>query len=293
MDKIYFDRQIKCIGLENTMKLLNYAVYTKSSLANKILKNCGVNISQKGEFKDIKIYDDSTVKLVGSAQNNSILPDEIIGSLIAQLVISELLFGINTIKLPFDISRSIALTLNSVKTIVVGSGGLGNFVSYVLNRRRVPFTIIDDDKIDKTNLARQILFTEDDVGKFKAEVLASKLKYCKRAILEKLKLENLNILDEYDVIYVCVDNFKDRYLITKYGLSKNKLVLNAGVEGQRGLILKNFDFEKYVGFHVNENSGNGIVPAIVALTGIIQAYMPVVTFSLVYLDFYTSHSVIL
>ncbi|WGS65677.1 ThiF family adenylyltransferase [Marinitoga aeolica] len=283
IDSVFFDRQIKCIGIENTRKLINYTVYTKNPLANKILKNCGVNINRKGRIKDIKIYNDCTIKLVENFQENKSIPEDLAGALIAQLVISEYLFGIDSIKIPIQFNKKI----KSKKSIIIGAGGLGNPVSYMLNKNKIPFVIIDDDVVDKTNIARQFLFTKKDIGKYKVNAIEKKLKYCKKGIIEKVTEKNLNILDEYETIYLCVDNIESRLLISNYALKKGKKIISAGVEGQKGMILKNFDFDKYVSKYNNDDSVNGIVPSIVILTGILQAYMLNIDKSIIYMDFYT------
>ncbi|KAF2955236.1 ThiF family adenylyltransferase [Marinitoga sp. 38H-ov] len=281
IDTIFFDRQIKCIGLENTKKLINYTVYTKNPLANKILKNCGVNINKNGKIKDIKLY--KNIKLVDNFQGEQNIPEDLAGALIAQLVISEYLFGVNSIKIPIPLNKKIKIK----KCAVVGAGGLGNPVSYVLNKNKVSFIVIDDDIVDHTNLARQFLFNKNDIGKYKSKTLEKKLRYCIKSIVTKIDEKNIDILDDYDNIFICVDDIDSRYLITDYALRKGKNVINAGVEGQTGIIFKNFDLEKYILRNNYSNTINGITPPIVALTGILQAYAVNINKSIIHMDFYT------
>src|SRR3989344_6034080 len=73
-------------------------------------------------------------------------------------------------------SRNIALKeigekgqriLNKKTATIVGLGAIGSISSELLARNGINLILIDNDKIDKTNLQRQLLFTEKDIGKLK------------------------------------------------------------------------------------------------------------------------------
>ena len=69
---------------------------------------------------------------------------------------------------------------NQKRLAIVGAGALANWFLYALQYDDLAFDfseimIIDDDHVDETNLNRQIFFTKEDIGKFKADVIASKL----------------------------------------------------------------------------------------------------------------------
>ena len=60
--------------------------------------------------------------------------------------------------------------------IVLGCGGIGNFVSVILAAAGVGrLTLVDNDEIELSNLPRQILFTENDLHKMKIDVLKKNL----------------------------------------------------------------------------------------------------------------------
>lgn len=112
------------------------------------------------------------------------------------------------------------LLLKNAKVLCVGAGGLGNPLSLYLAAAGVgTLGIIDDDVVDFTNLQRQILFAEHEVGKPKVEILKQKITelnpnskvntYKTRLI----KANALEIISEYDVIADGTDNFATRYLI--------------------------------------------------------------------------------
>jgi molybdopterin/thiamine biosynthesis adenylyltransferase len=62
------------------------------------------------------------------------------------------------------------------KVLIIGMGGLGCPLSiYLANAGVGNIGIVDDDKIEITNLNRQILFTLEDVGKYKVNIAKKKL----------------------------------------------------------------------------------------------------------------------
>ena len=67
--------------------------------------------------------------------------------------------------------------LSSARVAVFGIGGVGGYVCEALVRSGVgTFDLIDDDKVCLTNLNRQILATRKTVGKYKAEVMAERMR---------------------------------------------------------------------------------------------------------------------
>jgi molybdopterin/thiamine biosynthesis adenylyltransferase/rhodanese-related sulfurtransferase len=110
--------------------------------------------------------------------------------------------------------------LKSAKVLVIGAGGLGCPVFQYLTAAGVgTLGVIDDDKIELSNLQRQILFRTDDVGKFKAEVAAQTMQSLNPFtdfVVFKERLTNKNVIDifsQFDIIVDGTDNFETRYLI--------------------------------------------------------------------------------
>ena len=65
----------------------------------------------------------------------------------------------------------------SSKVLIVGMGGLGSPVAEFLARAGVGLIgIVDDDKVNLSNLHRQSLYNTSDIGKFKVQVAKGKLK---------------------------------------------------------------------------------------------------------------------
>ena len=66
--------------------------------------------------------------------------------------------------------------LNKAKITIVGLGGIGcPITQYLVSSGIKNFTFFDGDLIEKSNLARQILYSLEDVGKFKTLVAKEKL----------------------------------------------------------------------------------------------------------------------
>jgi adenylyltransferase/sulfurtransferase len=110
--------------------------------------------------------------------------------------------------------------LKAAKVLVVGSGGLGSpLLLYLAAAGIGNIGIVDFDKVDETNLQRQVIFDVHDVGQSKAEVAREKLQALNPYINivahnTKLSSENaLAIIGDYDVVADGTDNFPTRYLV--------------------------------------------------------------------------------
>ncbi|MGB6844253.1 MAG: molybdopterin-synthase adenylyltransferase MoeB [Candidatus Acidiferrales bacterium] len=112
------------------------------------------------------------------------------------------------------------LNLKQARVLCVGTGGLGAPLGLYLAAAGVGrLGLIDFDVVDTTNLQRQVLFGNGDVGRPKIEVAASRLRDLNPDIQidtfeTHLTSENaLDILKDYDIIVDGTDNFPTRYLV--------------------------------------------------------------------------------
>lgn len=112
------------------------------------------------------------------------------------------------------------LKLLKSKVLVVGAGGIGSPIALYLAAAGVgTLGIIDGDIVDKSNLQRQILFSEKSVGTPKAETAKERLSQLNSGINlniynERLTADNVEeIMEGYDVVIDGTDNFETRYLI--------------------------------------------------------------------------------
>lgn len=142
--------------------------------------------------------------------------------------------------------------LLQAKVLVIGAGGLGcPALQYLAAAGIGKIGIADFDIVSLSNLHRQILYTENDIGTLKAEkakIYLSNLNpeieiisYC-----EKIDKENVNaIISKYDVIIDATDNLESRYVINDACVELNKpFVLGAVYEYQGQVAILNYADEK-------------------------------------------------
>ena len=110
--------------------------------------------------------------------------------------------------------------LKGSSAIVIGAGGLGIPASVYLAAAGVGrIGVVDGDRVEKSNLHRQTIYTESDIGMSKAKVTAERLSQVNPHVSVQphdTKLDSSNalaMLKEYDVVIDCTDNFQARYLI--------------------------------------------------------------------------------
>ena len=77
--------------------------------------------------------------------------------------------------------------INNSKVLVVGCGGLGSPVIDLLSRAGIgEIGMIDHDKVSLSNLHRQIMFTSDDIGKYKVSVLKKRIRKINKNVKVKI-----------------------------------------------------------------------------------------------------------
>ncbi len=110
--------------------------------------------------------------------------------------------------------------LKAARMLVIGAGGLGSPVSLYLAAAGVgTLGIVDHDTVDASNLQRQILYTERDQGRSKAEAARERLTALSshtqiEIFTERLDASNVErLLSPYDIIIDGTDNFSTRYLV--------------------------------------------------------------------------------
>ena len=111
--------------------------------------------------------------------------------------------------------------IKSASVLVVGAGGLGSPVLMYLAAAGIgKIGIIDDDKVDMTNLQRQIIHSTSSIGELKTESAKRRIKEINPEIIAdifdtRLTIENAKeIIDGYDIIVDGTDNFATRYTIS-------------------------------------------------------------------------------
>ena len=133
------------------------------------------------------------------------------------------------------------LKLKQSKVCVVGVGGLGNPIVTRLAAMGVgKLRIVDRDVIELSNLHRQTMFNEDDVGQVKVETAAKKLrKLNPDIVVEELPVSindytALDVIDGCDVVIDALDSVDARYSLNKACVEKNIPFITGAAVGTTG-----------------------------------------------------------
>ncbi|WP_221799166.1 HesA/MoeB/ThiF family protein [Oceanobacter mangrovi] len=128
--------------------------------------------------------------------------------------------------------------------MIIGLGGLGCPVAMYLAAAGVgKITLVDHDRVEVSNLQRQIAHTDADVGRFKVESAAETLRQLNPAIeiccvTEKATLEWLTAeLPEVDVLLDCTDNSSIRYQMNDACIATRTPWVSAAATGWAGQLL--------------------------------------------------------
>lgn len=110
--------------------------------------------------------------------------------------------------------------LRQAKVFVVGAGGLASPVLQYLAAAGVgTIGVADDDKVDVSNLQRQVVFTTADQGRAKVDICSERITALNpnvKVITHNTALtENnaLELIQDYDIVIDCTDNFATRYTV--------------------------------------------------------------------------------
>lgn len=110
--------------------------------------------------------------------------------------------------------------LAEASVLVVGVGGLGSPAAFYLTGAGVGrLGLADPDRVSESNLQRQTLYTESQIGRPKTEAARERLSaLCSQTRFtcydEGLTAENAReVIEGYDLVVDCCDNFPTRYLI--------------------------------------------------------------------------------
>lgn len=131
--------------------------------------------------------------------------------------------------------------LKRTKVFIAGTGGLGSPVSIYLVAAGVGMVrIVDHDKVELSNLNRQILHWDEDIGKKKIDSASGKLKKLNQdvkieAVEEMITEANvLQLVADFDLIVDAMDNLPARYVLNKAALERNIPFFHGAVYGFEG-----------------------------------------------------------
>jgi adenylyltransferase/sulfurtransferase len=119
--------------------------------------------------------------------------------------------------------------LKNARVLVIGAGGLGSPALLYLAAAGVgTLGVIDFDVVDESNLQRQVIHGQSDIGKSKAlsaKESIAEINPLVNVVLHETRLDNDNVMDifaQYDLILDGTDNFATRYLVNDAAVLSNK-----------------------------------------------------------------------
>jgi len=137
--------------------------------------------------------------------------------------------------------------LLEAKVLIIGAGGLGSPVAVYLGLAGVgTLGIVDFDTVEVSNLQRQILHYEDDIGKSKVLSAQQTLAAYNSDVKvvgheEPLNSENaMGIIAQYDIVVNGADNFPARYLVNDAAYLSNKPLVDGSIllfDGQSSVFM--------------------------------------------------------
>ena len=176
------------------------------------------------------------------------------------------------------------------KVLIVGMGGLGCPIAEFLTRSGVgSLGIVDCDLISLSNIHRQTLYDEKDLGKLKVKVAKKKL----ANINSKTKIDIYNfkldkkkftkIIKKYDYIVDGTDNFETKFLINDVSLKHKKFLVTGAIskfdghiftfsfDNRKNPCLRCFYQEETISDDILNCEYEGILGTIAGIVGIMQA----------------------
>lgn len=135
------------------------------------------------------------------------------------------------------------VALAKSRVVIVGCGGTGSHVADSLARMGVGrITVIDDDRVYRNNIHRQ-LFSQRNIGEFKAEAVANNITCINfdvavTPVVTRVVEDNLvDCIGKPDLILDCTDNMEIRWLINEYAVKYGIPWIYNGVGQTKGLLL--------------------------------------------------------
>ncbi len=117
------------------------------------------------------------------------------------------------------------------KVLVCGCGGVGSFVAEALCRSGLGYiTLLDYDRVEPSNLNRQLMTSKSNIGEKKTEVLKRRLEEVSDASIDTIEtfIDERFILDkDYDYVVDCIDTLSSKFRLVKMCHEKDIPVLSS------------------------------------------------------------------
>jgi molybdopterin-synthase adenylyltransferase len=132
-------------------------------------------------------------------------------------------------------------SLRRARVLIAGVGGLGTIIAAYLAAAGVGFLrLVDNDRVEISNLNRQLLFNPADIGREKAQAATEKLRFLNPAI----QIEGINqtiddetaaeLIHGVDLIVDALDNFPTRFLLNRFAFALRLPLVHGAVRGFYG-----------------------------------------------------------
>jgi adenylyltransferase/sulfurtransferase len=136
------------------------------------------------------------------------------------------------------------MKLKSARVMIAGIGGLGCPASIYLAAAGVgTLKLVDNEKVELSNLNRQILHSENDIGKFKVDSAKEKLFNLNRHVIVETSKETISdanidgIVRGCDVMVDGMDNLETRFVLNRAAIRDNIPFIHGSVEGFHGHVM--------------------------------------------------------
>ena len=134
--------------------------------------------------------------------------------------------------------------LARAKVAILGLGALGSTEAELLSRSGIGhLTLIDRDIVELSNLQRQLLYSEADIGAPKAEAAGKRLRAINSTIKYNSIITDINhknigkILSDHDLILDCTDNLYTRFLLNDFTRKKKLSWIYSGAIREQGSVM--------------------------------------------------------
>ncbi len=131
--------------------------------------------------------------------------------------------------------------IKDTTALIAGVGGLGSPVSVYLAAAGIgEIRLVDNDTVELSNLNRQVLYKEKQVGKSKVKSAKKSLQELNTdieitALNKEINKKTIDTLSkDADLIIDCMDNYKTRYVLNKASQKREIPLFHAAVEGMQG-----------------------------------------------------------
>lgn len=143
-----------------------------------------------------------------------------------------------------DVGEAGQQKLLAARVLVIGAGGLGSaLISYLAAAGVGTIGVIDDDRVELSNLARQIIHETGDVGRLKVESASDRIAELNPDVKVTtypfaLTEENATeVIREYDIVADGCDNFATRFVVNATCLAAKIPLVSAAIAGWQGQVM--------------------------------------------------------